>query len=299
MNKKAIAKFELASAMFVFGTISVFVKAIPLNSGVVAFDRSIVGMLFLLLVKLCTRKKLNISDIKRDFVMLALSGAFLGVNWILLFESYNFTSVAISTICYNCAPMLVVLVSPIFFRERLNFVKIICVAVAFVGVAFVSGIFEQGAVSVTGLLGIALGMAAAVFYAATIIMNKKLTSINPMDKAIVQFASSTVVMFIYCLFTTRSDELVFGTKTVILLITVGVIHTGLAYFVYFSSLPHVTSQNVAIFAYIDPVVAVVLSALVLKEQLSNSVIIGAVLVIASALISELYDNKQKNVSLQQ
>ncbi len=293
MKSTTKAKIELASAFLIWGTIGIFVKFIPLNSGVVAFDRSIVGMLFLIIVKLCVDRKLDFKGIKRNLTELCIGGALLGINWILLFESYNYTSVATSTICYNLGPMLVVLVSPIFFKERLTFFKIMCVITALFGVVCVSGVFEMKDIGLRDFIGVFLGVAAAVVYAITVIINKRLDKINPMDKAITQFASSTVVMFIYCLFTTKPSELVFSTTTIILLIVVGVIHTGIAYTVYFKSLPGVTSQNVAIFAYIDPVVAVVLSALILKEGLSVSTIVGAVLVISSAIISEIYDNKQK------
>ncbi|MBR2715980.1 MAG: DMT family transporter [Ruminococcus sp.] len=295
MKKTRLAKAELASAFLIWGTIGIFVKFITLNSGVVAFNRSIVGMIFLIMVKLIMKSRIDFSNLKGHFLELSINGALLGINWILLFESYNYTTVATSTICYNLGPMIVVLVSPLVFKEKLTAVKISCALMALFGVVCVSGVFEQSGVDTKDLIGISLGLSAAVVYAITVIINKRLDDINPMDKAITQFASSTVVMFIYCLFTTDSNELSFTVSTVILLLVVGVVHTGFAYFVYFKSLPYVTSQNVAIFAYIDPVFAVVLSAVVLGEILSISTIVGALLVIVSAIVSELYDNKQKSV----
>ncbi len=293
MKNNSKAKILLASAFFIWGSIGIFVKMIPLNSGVVAFDRSIVGMLFLILVKAVMHKKMDVNSLKGNFVELCINGALLGLNWILLFESYNYTSVATSTICYNLGPMLVVLASPLVFREKLTVVKLCCVMTALFGVVCVSGVFEQSGVSSRDLIGVAFGVGAAVVYAITVIINKRLDKIDPLDKAITQFASSTIVMFIYCLFTTKASELEFSLVTIILLVVVGVVHTGVTYTLYFKSLPDVTSQNVAIFAYIDPVVAVVLSALVLREKLSVSTLVGAVLVIASAIFSEIYDNKQK------
>lgn len=297
MNKGNKAKIELASAFLIWGSIGVFVKMIPLNSGVVAFDRSLVGMLFLVMVKLFMKKKIDFNGMKNSLWLLCVNGALLGINWILLFESYNYTSVATSTICYNLGPMIVVMLSPIVFRERLTVVKVLCVLTALFGVVCVSGVFNQSGIGERGLIGVALGLMAAVVYAITVIINKQLDKVDPIDKAITQFASSTVVMLIYSVFTTKVSELQFTVSTIILLIVVGVVHTGAAYTIYFKSLPNVTSQNVAIFAYIDPVVAVVLSALVLKEQLGVATIVGAVLVIVSAIFSELYDNKQKKGTL--
>ena len=155
-------------------------------------------------------------------------------------------------------------------------------------------VFDSATMGKSSIFGVLLGVSAAVVYAITVIINKRVDKVDPMDKAITQFASSTVVMFVYCLFTTKADELKFDLTTVILLLVVGVLHTGVAYTVYFKSLPYVTSQNVAIFAYIDPVIAVVLSAVLLHEQLTVFTVVGAVLVIFSALFSELYDNRKKN-----
>ena len=270
------AKILLASAFFIWGSIGIFVKMIPLNSGVVAFDRSLVGMLFLIAVKALMHKKVDIKGLNGNLLELCINGALLGLN----------------------GPMLVVLVSPLVFKERLTIVKILWVATALFGVVCVSGVFEQSGVSSRDLIGVAFGVSAAVVYAITVVINKRLDKIDPIDKAVTQFASSTVVMFIYCLFTTKASELEFSVQTIILMIVVGVVHTGVTYTLYFKSLPNVTSQNVAIFAYIDPVVAVVLSALVLREELTVSTIVGAVLVIASAVFSEIYDNQQKKRTIQ-
>lgn len=293
MKTSVKAKIELASAFLIWGTVGIFVKFIPLNSGIVAFDRSIVGLLFLLLVKLVTKSKVDFSAMKGSFLTLCINGALLGLNWILLFESYNYTSVATSTICYNLGPMFVVLVSPLVFRERLTILKLVCVLMSLLGVVCVSGVFDSGAVVSRDLIGVLLGVAAAVVYAITVIINKQVDKIEPMDKAITQFASSSVVMLLYSFFITKPNELQFDVTTIILLIVVGVLHTGIAYTVYFKSLPNVTSQNVAIFAYIDPVVAVVLSALILHERLTVFTVVGAILVISSAVFSEICDNKQK------
>lgn len=292
MKTKNKSKLLLVSAFLIWGSIGIFVKLIPFGSGVVALDRSLVGMLFLLCVKLISRQKFDVAALRRDLIVLLINGALLGVNWILLFESYNYTTVATSTICYNIGPMIVVMVSPIIFKERLTLMRVICAITALLGVTCVSGVFENTGVTREQLWGVALGVFAAVVYAVTVIFNKRLDKINPLDKAIVQFFSSTVVMFIYCLFTSELSELVFTLRTTILLLIVGVVHTGVAYLLYFKSLPHVTSQSVAIFAYIDPVVAVLLSAVVLSEQLTFYTIVGAVLVIVSAVSCELYDSKQ-------
>ena len=124
------AKALLASSFLIWGTVGIFVKFIPLNSGVVAFDRSIVGLIFLLLVKLFMKSKVDFKAMRGSVLLLCVNGALLGLNWILLFESYNFTSVATSTICYNMGPMIVVALSPLVFKEKLTLTKAVCVVTA-------------------------------------------------------------------------------------------------------------------------------------------------------------------------
>ena len=165
MKNKKIAKFTLASTFAIWGTVGIFVKYIPLNSGLIAFDRSVVGMLFLLFVKFCTKSRFDFATIRKSLPLLCLNGALLGFNWILLFESYNFTSVAISTICYNIGPIFVMLFSPVVFKEKLTAVKLLCIFSALFGIVCVSGVFEESAVSVKDLIGIALGLSAALLYA--------------------------------------------------------------------------------------------------------------------------------------
>ena len=67
----------------------------------------------------------------------------------------------------------------------------------------------------------------------------------------------------------------------------GLVHTGMAYAIYFGSMSHLKAQSIAVLGYIDPVFALLLSALVLHESLTVFGILGAVLIIGSALVSEI------------
>ena len=120
------AKLELLTAMLIFGTIGLFRRMIPFPSSVIANTRGIIGTSFLILFVFLTKQKLNFTSIKKNLILLVLSGTLIGFNWILLFESYNYTSVAVSTVCYYMAPIFVILASPVFFKEKLTAKKIIC-----------------------------------------------------------------------------------------------------------------------------------------------------------------------------
>ena len=286
------ATFKLTLSMVIFGTIGIFRRYIPLPSSLVAMTRGLIGMLFLLLVMVLRKRGMNRTAVRRKFAMLCLSGAAIGVNWILLFEAYNYTSVATATLCYYLAPMFVILASPLVVGERLTAKKMICVLAALLGMVFVSGVLEAGGGS-SDLKGVLLGLGAAVLYASVVLMNKQLGDVPAYDRTIVQLGSSAAVLLPYVLLTEDIGALTFTPGTIGLLLVVGVVHTGMAYAMYFGSLMQLKAQTAAILSYIDPVVAVLLSALVLREHMSLLSGLGAILVLGAAVVSELPSRRKK------
>lgn len=289
------AKLELIASMFIFGTIGIFVRHIPLPSSMIALVRGFVGAFFVLLFVYLKKSKPNKEAIKKNFVMLALSGAFIGINWILLFESYHYTTVATATLCYYMQPIFVILASPFLLKEKLTVKKVICVVVALIGMVFVSGVLQTGIPALSEAKGILYGLGAACFYASVVLMNKKITEINAYDKTIMQLGMGAIVLSPYVMLTQD-----FGTATTsmtpalwALLLFVGLVHTGVAYALYFDSMKELKAQTLAIFSYIDPIVAIILSALLLKENMGLYGVIGAVLVLGSTFISEMPE-KERN-----
>lgn len=287
----AVVQFVLS--MFIFGTIGIFRRWIPLPSSVVAMTRGLLGMLVLLLVLRLRKIRLNMAEIRKSFVLLCLSGAAMGVNWILLFEAYNYTSVAAATLCYYLAPMFVVLASPLLLHERLTRRKLLCVCVALLGMVFVSGILQTGVSGAGEIRGILLGVGAAAFYASVILMNKCLGSVPAYERTIVQLGAAGIVLLPYVLITEIPMQLQLTKAALPMLLVVCILHTGVAYMLYFGSLMHLKAQTAAILSYIDPLVAVALSALLLKEPMGLNGVIGAALVLGAAIVCELPERKAK------
>lgn len=292
MGQRNVAKMKLITSMTIFGTIGIFVKYIPLPSGVIALARGVIGMVFLLLITIVAKKRPNFTEIRKHLFLLILSGVALGINWILLFEAYHYTTVATATLCYYLAPIFVVVVSMILLKERLTLRKVVCVGTALVGMVFVSGILRTGIKELSELQGILLGICAAVFYATVVLLNKKLADIPAYDKTIVQLGVSAFVMFFYSLFMGDLKNLTLEVTPLVLLLVVGILHTGVAYALYFGSMKELKAQTVALFSYIDPVVAIILSALLLKEPLGEDGVIGAILVLGATLLSELPERRE-------
>ena len=229
-------------------------------------------------------------------ILLVLSGALIGINWILLFEAYNYTTVATATLCYYMEPVIVILLSPLFFKERLTGKKLICTAAALAGMALVSGIFgpggggeRAGAAGLQGdnLRGILYGLGAAVLYASVVILNKRLRGVDPYRKTILQLGSAAVCLLPWLLLTGQLSGVEADARSLLLLLVVGIVHTGIAYALYFGSTDGLRAQTIALFSYIDPVSALIFSVLLLHEPMTIAGMAGAVLILGAAFAGEV------------
>ncbi len=292
MDRKNSALRGFVISMILFGTIGLFVKYIPLPSSLIALSRALIGFLFLAAMMFVQKKNLMISAIRKNLLPLTLSGVFLGFNWILLFESYRYTSVAVSTLCYYLAPLLVVLLSPIVLKEKLTQRKILCVAAALVGMVCISGILQSGTLAAKDFTGVLLGLGAAILYAAIMMLNKKISGLSGYERTVFQLGLSALVLIPYCLFSCDFSAIDLNAIQILLLVIVGIVHTGLTYFLYFGAMDHLSSQTVAMLSYIDPVIAVLISVFVLAEPMKVLDIPGAVLILGAAIVSELPERKK-------
>ena len=292
LMKKQLPKFQFLAAMGVFGTIGLCLRYIGLSSAAVSFCRGVLGCAFLLLFMLVTRKRFDRPAVKRNALLLCLSGAAIGVNWVLLFEAYRYTTVATATACYYMAPLFLLLASPLI-GERLTVKKLLCIAVALVGMVFVSGVMDTGIPQLSELTGVLCGVGAAVFYATVMVLNKNLKPIPAYDKTAIQLAVAALVVLPYMLLTGGTDISGMTPLGWVLLAVVGIVHTGLSYTMYFGAMGKLPATTVAVFSYLDPVIAVLLSALVLREEMTGWGIAGTAMILAAALYSELPPLKRK------
>ncbi len=276
----------IISSMLIFGTIGIFRRNIPVSSSFLACSRGILGGAFVFAFMKLKHKDLKGELSSRVLLWLAVSGAVMGFNWILLFEAYNHTTVAVATLCYYMQPTIVMVLSPLIFNERLTVKKAICAGIAIIGMVLVSGVIGGNETGTGDVSGILLGLGAAVLYSAVVIMNKKIVGMDAYRKTTVQLLSAGVVMIPYMLITGEMSVGKSDWIAVVLLLVVGIVHTGIAYVLYFGSMDGLKAQSVAIISYIDPVAALLFSAMLLKEPLNGLGIIGAVMIIGSAIVCE-------------
>ena len=285
MNQQTAARLKLIVVMLLFGTIGIFVRTLAMPSSIIALVRGIIGSVFLLAVVFLRKTGINMSAVKRNWWKLLLSGGCIGVNWILLFEAYRFTTVATATLCYYLQPVIVVLGSALVLKEKLSIRKLLCVLVAILGMIPVSGVLES--IPTSGeITGILLATGAALLYGINILTNKTMQGLSPFDMTIFCMITATLTLLPYTLLTEDWSAIVWEPSSVALLLVVGIIHTGVAYAMYYSALEKMKAQEVAIYGYIDPICAILLSALLLSEPLTAGIVIGAVMILGATYISE-------------
>ena len=275
--------------MIIVGTLGIFLEYVNLPSSVVACARSVIGTIILLPVVLLSKSKLNIELLKKNAVYLMASGAALGFNWIFLFEAYEYTTVAVATLCYYMAPVFVIILSPIVLKEKLSIVNIICTVCAVIGAVFISGVADEGG---TDIRGIAFGLVAAVLYCSIVLLNKKIKGLSSIETTFTQLAVSAVVMLIFVSVKENVTTLEFTLKNVLILLVLGVVHTGIVYLLFFSAVGKLPSQTSSVLSYVDPITAIVLSSVFLNQKMNNLQIVGTFLILGSVFINEVLKTKK-------
>ncbi len=276
----------LVLSMTVFGTIGLFVRNIPLASGEIALYRAVLAAMLIAGYLLLRKQKIDWKAIKKQVPVLVLSGIAMGINWILLFEAYNYTTVSVATLSYYFAPVIVTAASPLLFREKLTGKQVLCFLMSTLGLVLitVSGDMTKGG---NDLLGILFGLGAACFYASVVLMNKQVKEVDGIQRTLIQFLSAILVLVPYVLCTGGVHLNSLQAPGWICLLIVGLVHTGITYCLYFSALKDLPGQKAAILSYIDPLVAVLVSVVLLSESMGMLQIIGGLLILGFTMWNEL------------
>ena len=283
-------RFMMITAMAIFGTLGPFVRNIAVSSGELALYRAILAALLLTGFLLLTKQKIPFAAIKKEIPLLLASGMAMGINWILLFQAYKYTTVSLATLSYYFAPVIVTLVCPILFRERLTIKQIICFIMSTLGLILIIGIGDVDGGN--NLLGIMFGLGAAVFYATVILLNKFIKNVEGIPRTFLQFIAAIIILIPYVFSTSGTTLGSLDTIGWINLLIVGLFHTGITYCMYFSSLKELPGQKAAILSYIDPLVAVLISVVILGEAMTLWQVVGGMLILGFTLWNEISPNKK-------
>lgn len=285
MKKIINPRMMLIASMTIFGTLGLFVRNIPVASGELALYRAVLAALLIGIFLLVTKQKIPFSNIKKEVPLLLASGIAMGINWILLFEAYKYTTVSIATLSYYFAPVIVTVVCPILFKEKLTGKQIICFVMSTAGLVLITGIGDVGGGS--DFIGILFGLGAAVFYATVILLNKFIKNVEGIHRTFLQFLAAIIILAPYVIISSGITLGNLNRVGWVNLLVVGLVHTGVTYCLYFSSLKELPGQKAAILSYIDPLVAVFISVTILGETMTLWQVVGGILILGFTLWNEI------------
>lgn len=285
ITKYKNGKSMMIASMAIFGTLGVFTRNIAVTSGELALYRAVLAISLIAVYLVCTKQNINLKASKKELVLLLFSGAAIGINWILLFEAYKYTTISAATLSYYFAPVIVTVICPILFHEKLTGKQIFCFIMSTLGLIMITG--TSNIRDKRDFIGILFGISAAIFYAAVIILNKFIKNIDGIHRTFLQFLSAIIILVPYVLLTSGIHLGNLDIKGWGNLLIVGLFHTGITYCMYFSSLKELAGQEASILSYIDPLVAVLISVLILGETMSIAQAIGGVLILGFTLWNEL------------
>ena len=283
-------KLMLIVSMAVFGTIGLFVRSISVTSGELALYRAILAAFLIACYLFATKQRIPFAEIKKELPLLLFSGIAMAFNWILLFQAYKYTTVSVATLSYYFAPVLVTLACPILFKEKMGAKQWICFAMSTLGIVLITGIGDLS----TGnnhFVGILFGLGAACLYATVILLNKFIKTVGGIHRTFLQFIAAIIVLIPYVALTSGVTLGGMNATGWLCLLFVGFVHTGITYCMYFSSLQELPGQKAAILSYIDPLVAVLTSVLILGESMTAMQLIGGALILGFTLWNEISPKK--------
>ncbi len=286
MGNKVILRYLFA--LFLYGTIGLFLHFISYSSEFVVLCRGVLGSLFIAGALFLRKEKIDLSAIRRNLPLLALSGIALGLNWVFLFAGYRY-GIAISSLCNYMAPIIVVVIASLIYKERINIRQIFCIVLAFLGMTFLIGLFE-GNIR-TDIHCIVYGSLAAVGFVILVLCNRKLKEIEALEKTLIQLLFSALTVLPYVIFNSGFPKENDMLSTVLVLI-LGFLHTGVAYICYFSSIDVLPAQSIAVLGYLEPVLNLLFGALILHERIGITGLIGAILILLASIGNELFADKE-------
>ena len=233
------------------------------------------------------RQKPSYKSIKRNILLLSLSGAALGINWIFLFQAYQYTSIANATLSYYFAPIIVIVLAPLILKEKLTPGRVVCVFAAMFGLFLIvkvgNGNLNYASNHISGVI---YGLLADIFYASVMLMNKFIKNLSDFETTLVQLISAVLVLLPYVALKNGFSFSGVNSKSVILILIVGIIHTGFAYFLYFTAIRDLKGQTIAVLSYLDPISAMIIAAVFLGESMGFIQAIGGMLILGSTFLSE-------------
>lgn len=265
-------------SLLLFGSNGIIANNVNVSSYEIVFWRTMMGSLLLVSIFFLTSHKPTFMQHKKDTFYIVISGISMGASWMFLYEAFSQIGVSIATLIYYCGPVIVMVLSPILFNEKLGVENVISFVAVFIGIFLING--ESSGQSINKW-GIFCGLMSALTYSLMVIFNKKSQKVTGLENSVIQLVVSFITLSIFMIFKTGFHFYAGGFDWLHLII-IGIINTGIGCYLYFSTIANLPVQSVAILGYLEPLCAILLSFFLLGESMTFVQSLGAVLIIGGA-----------------
>ncbi|MGW4435796.1 DMT family transporter [Streptomyces sp. NPDC004596] len=279
MTSEHTGTAQLTTAMMLSGTLGVFV----VESGAPPFDvvlfRVLFGALALGGYVLARGWLRDHGFTPRTLGLAVLGGVFIVFNWVLLFQSYENTSISVATVVYHTQPFYVVLLGALLFRERLTAARVGWIGVAFAGLVLVSGVTPADFAGGAYLTGIGQALLAALLYGLSTLVTKRITGVRPHLIALVQVLVGIPLLLPFADFGAMRDTgWDWGW-----LAGLGLLHTGVMYVLMYAAYAKLPTAKIAVLAFVYPAVAMLMDWAVYGHHIGLVQALGVPLIVTASL----------------
>ncbi len=283
-------QMKLILVMIIWGSVGLFSKSIPLTPVMLAFCRALISLPVLFFYTGHIVEK----HTHAETVPFLISGALIGLAWCALFQSFAYSGIAVGILTYNMCPVYVMLLAPRLLNEKLQKIHIVQVSTAIMGlVMIVAGSLNKGAIA---LGGIGFGILSGLLYAIIVIMNRRnqKSTVSLGRATRLQMTGACLVLLPIVLFQDPVQQISgLDARQVVLLLMLGIIHTGIAYLIYFSTYVSLSAIKVALISYLEPVFGILFGWLILAEKMDLWKAAGGVLILGAMIAGEVFKKSNR------
>ncbi|MEN6460544.1 MAG: DMT family transporter [Syntrophomonas sp.] len=278
-------QLKLSFVMLLWGSIGVFTRYIDVSPILLAFLRALIAIPALYIFHRINKNRSTI-NIKK-LIPFIISGFILGLAWVCLFSAFKNTSISIALLVYNMCPVYVLIFAPIILKEQLSKMQVMTVIGAFLGLL----IIVSSAINAKdfNLIGLGFGIASGLLYASLVLINRMVkTEFDSSTITLIQMVSAAIVLLPFVIL---QGQLMYINKldslSILLILILGFVHTGVAYRLYFSTYKKLSAVTIVSYSYLEPVFGIILSVVMLGELISMNQIIGGVLILGSTYFENM------------
>lgn len=281
-------KIKLVLVMIIWGSLGVFTRSIPLSALSLAFLRAFIALPVLFVVM----KMKKVDKVKWQLLMpYLISGVLLGFGWLTLFYGFKHTSISSAVIIYNMCPVYVMIFAPLVLKETISKIQIGVIFASFIGLFLIVG---HNLLEGYGYMGLALSAVSGMLYATIVLINRSIkVRVDNQVATFVQILTSMMVLLPFVLMDGDIIRVVnLDPMAITYTILLGILHTGVAYTIFFSLYEHMKSVEIVSYSFLEPLFGILFSVIFVGETLTFVQIVGGFLILGSTYIGEMFQDRK-------